>query len=279
MVEADKKAESVLGADEVSVIVQEFEDILEASPSDQVALEALAYIYESGGDRDKARDYILRLGKSIALDGDAGLAEYIYDRLQEYGVCEGSTEGAELCELIKQLMISGSTGVENLVVDSANTESAFSVMDELAFAWRLFEAGELTQDEYSRVANDLSAMASDRHLSTASVLHVLEARAFSGMERLMGFVAQNMNIPIISMGAFNIPEELHSILPLEFMIRRGVIVFDLIADDALVVIMNPVNVELRHYVERLVKRRCHYYIAVPSEFDTAIATISKSLQN
>jgi hypothetical protein len=262
-----------MGGEELAIIAREFEDILEASPRDQVALESLAFIYEANGDRDRAREYVLRLGQSIALDGDAELAAYILDRMNEYGLCEG--EGANLCELISQLMSDqGDVSISSAQNLSDDTLSTFNLMDELAFAWELFEAGELTQDEYSQVANDLSEMASDRHLSTASVLHVLESRAFGGLERLMGFVARSMNVPIITLSAFSIPEEFHTILPREFMIRRGVLVFDTIGDDALAVVMNPVNMELRRHVEALLKCRCHYYIALPSEFDSALARIS-----
>jgi hypothetical protein len=117
-------------------------------------------------------------------------------------------------------------------------------------------------------------MAADGHLSTISVLHALAARSFSGMERLMGYVAGDAKVPVVLLQLFNIQDSMHSLLPLDFMIKRGVMVFDMIGEDALVVVMNPIDTALRKQVESQLKRVCHYYISLPSEFDEVISRIS-----
>jgi len=121
-------------------------------------------------------------------------------------------------------------------------------------------------------------MSADEHLSTASVLHTLEARAFSGMERLMAYVARDAQAPIISLLSFDIQKESHSLLPVEFMVRRGAVVFDLIADDALVVVMNPYDEALRQQVQAKVGKPCHFFISLPAEFDAAIARITEAAE-
>jgi len=260
--------------DELIAVAKEFESILEVDPDDQVALETLAYIYQHVGDQAKVNEYLILLGHVIACEGDSHLADYIYERMFEHGLCEGG--GAEVCELVQQLIAKKTLADDDAfgVITGSGGSAAFKVMDELAFAWHLFKAGELTQDEYASVAHDLSEMAADGHLSTISVLHALEARSFSGMERLMGFVAQETKTPIVSLQLFNIQDSVHSVLPLDFMIKRGVIVFDMIADDALVAVMNPIDTALRKQVESLLKCVCHYYVPLPSDFDAVINHIT-----
>ncbi len=257
-------------------VAKALEQIIETVPDDLVALEMLAHIYEKTGDQDKMHKHLLSLGEVIVRDGDAHLAEYIYDRMKNIGLCEDME--ADVCKLVEQLSVRSSS-IENDSYDDlivSDSSYAFKMVDELSFAWRIFEAGELTQEEYASVAHDLSEMTADGHLSTISVLHCLEARAFGGMERVMGFVARDVKVPIVTLPLFDIKESAYSLLPIDFMIRRGVIVYDLIGDDALVVVMNPVDQALRRQVESKLKKVCHYYISLPAEFDAVIRRISEN---
>lgn len=255
-------------------VTNALEQIIETVPDDMIALEMLAYLSEIRGDLDKMQESLLKLAKAIVCEGDAELAEYIHGRMIEVGLCEDM--GEDVCRLVEQLAVKkisgGDDSFSNLIVNDSS--QAFKVMDELSFAWRLFEAGELNSSEYADVAHDLSEMAADGHLSTISVLHCLEARAFAGMERVMAFIAQDTKVPIITLSLFDIQDTTIRLLPLDFMIKRGVIVFDLIGDDALVAVMNPVDRALRKQVEMQVKKKCHYYISLPAEFDAVIQKIS-----
>ena len=253
-----------------TTVIHSLEQIIETVPDDLVALEMLAHIYEQNGEQDKMRNSLFSLGEIIVRNNDADFAEYIHDRMQNVGLCEDMGEDA--CNLIKQLSLKISSGKtvlsDELLVDDLS--GSFEVMDELAFAWRLFEAGELKQDEYSDLAKDMSEMRIGNHLSTISVLHTLDARAFGGMERVMDFIARDTKVPIVSLDLFHVKEDVFNLLPLDFIIKRGAMVYDLIADDALVVVMNPLDSALRRLIESQLKKVCHYYVSLPSEFDAVI---------
>jgi len=47
-------------------------------------------------------------------------------------------------------------------------------------------------------------------------------------------------------------------------------VFELLGTNALVVIMNPYNKQLRQDIEAAVGRKCHFFMALSSDFDQAI---------
>jgi len=257
-------------------IINSLEQIIEADPDDLVALEMLAHVCHKSGDLEKMGKYMVSLGELIVRSDETNLAGYIYDRMKEVGLCEDA--GGDVCALVEQLALKKSVvendGYDELVVNDASY--AFKVMDELSFAWRLFEAGELTQDEYAGVAKDLSDMTADGHLSTISVLHCLDARSFAGMERVMGFIAKDAKVPIVTLPLFDIQNEVLGLLPFDFMIRRGVLVYDLIGDDALVVVMNPVDATLRRQIESQLQKKCHYFISLPEEFDAVIKSIGEN---
>ncbi len=256
-----------------------FEKILEAIPDDRSSLETLSHAYEHIGDQSKTLEYLLRLGDVIVRECDAESASYLREKLEAFG--SSDEEVLRVCSSLMQLQSEAdkATPVVEVASPSAivgQSAPAFRVADELAFAWRLFEAGELTQEEYAGVAQDLSEMSTGDHLSTVSVLHVLENRAYSGMERLMGRVARDAGTPIVSLQSFAIPSDVQSLLPLEFVIRRGILVFDLIADDALVVVMNPYDKALREHVEAQLGCMCHFFISSPLEFDDAVVRIREA---
>jgi hypothetical protein len=260
---------------EVWSAIAAFEAILEAMPDDRASLETLSHAYEHIGDQAKTLEYLLRLGDVIVRDGDAEAASHIAGKLRAFG--SSDEQLAAVCERLDRLSAAADAPTADEKTPAGRSvrasSQAFRVADELSFAWRLFEAGELTQEEYASVAQDLSEMSADDHLSTASVLHTLDARAFSGMERLMGYVTRDAQTPIISLLSFDIQEEAYGLLPIEFIVRRGAMVFALMGDDALVAVMNPYDETLREQVQAKVGRPCHFFISLPSEFDAVIGKV------
>lgn len=276
---------------EVWNAIAAFEKILEVMPDDRSSLETLAHAYEHIGDQVRSLAYLLRLGEIVVRENDFEAAPHLVQKLGDYG--GGDQRAAALIEklrpLVRQAAVKEEEAAEAAAAapDEAPTPSQetptptpsrhvpvkFRVADELSFAWRLFEAGEISQDDYAAVAHDLSELAVDGHLSTVSVLHVLEHRAFAGMERVMGYISRESKTPIVSLLAFELAPEATSLLSNEFIIRRGSLVFGLIMDDAMVVVMNPFDRSLRADIETATGRKCHFFMALPSEFDAAVAAI------
>ena len=257
---------------EVWNAIAAFEKILEAIPDDRSSLETLFHAYEHIGDRARALDYLVRLVEVVTGEQDAETAAYIIEKLQEYGTSDGRIPGC----LQSLRAVTSAVTTQPAPVEAAPMQDVpvkFRVADELSFAWRLFEAGEITQEEYAAVAHDLAELSVDGHLSTVSVLHVLEGRAFSGMERVMGFVSREAKTPIISLQSFDSHTGTAALLSREFMIRRGALVFDLLKEDALVAVMNPFDRTLRADIEKATGRACHYFMVLPRDFDAAVAAV------
>lgn len=271
--------------EEVWVAIAAFEQILEAMPNDRASLEALSHAYEQIGDHTRAKDYLMRLGEVVLEEADLDAAQKTRQGLQAY--VEEDPKVRDLVDRISEVCVDQSAPAEGQaagVGDSAQMETderlrrGVSIADELAFAWSLMEAGELSQEEYAAAVQDLTEMSSAENAGTVSVLHALELKGAKNFERIMRFVARKCGTPIISLLSFDPQTAPLALLPLDYMVRRGVMVFDFIGKDALVAIMNPYDMQLRKDVEALAGRKCHFFTTQPSEFDQTVTRIRQLQQ-
>jgi len=267
---------------EIWSAITAFEQILEVLPNDRASLEALAHAYEQMGDHTKAKEYFVRFANVLLEEGDYESASSLLDKLKAY-----AQEDENVNALVKRInslvqkktssppsVVSAESILEKKVAGEEKKAAAgFNISEELALAWSLLEANQLTQDEYAGIVQDLSEMSARESVSTISVLHVLEARAFKNLEKIVAYISHKYGTPYISLSTFELRPEPVSVLPIEFIIKCGVLIFDFIGKDALAVILNPANKQLRKEVENLAQRKCHFYITLASEFDKAIEKI------
>jgi tetratricopeptide (TPR) repeat protein len=196
----------------------------------------------------------------------------------------GKEEAAEDAEPTEEAVkeaepASAAAAAPHVTTTTTGISTSFNIANELQFAWNLMQANELTQEEYSNVVQDLTDMSGTDAFVTVSVLHVLNDRGFKGFGKIMAVVSKECGTPIISLSNFDLQSVAYSLLPIDFMVRRGAIIFDLIGGDALAVIMNPYNKQLMKDVEALTGKRCHFYITTPPEFDNALNKITEDSQS
>ena len=267
---------------EVWNAITAFDQILEAMPNDRASLEALSHAYEQIGDLTKATEFFVRLGNVLVDEGDIVAASALLDRLKGMG-----SEDDEVTSLIGKIESAGggvlsvpaadAAGIAAPVAQDAqpkakkkvNVSTAFNMSEELAMAWNLMEANELTQEEYASVVQDLTEMSAGDSVATISALHVLEARGFKNLEKIITFLVEACQTPFVSLSNFDMTLDAAALLPQDFSVRRGAIVYDILGHDALAVVMNPFDKQLRKDVEALADRKCHFYLTLPSDFDRA----------
>jgi tetratricopeptide (TPR) repeat protein len=253
--------------EEILAAISGFEKILEAMPDDRASLEALAHAYDQMGQKEKARDYLLRLGEVLVEEGDVTSARELVERLLPHA--EASPLARELLGRIQSLTaerVSGPTPVQ--------VSTDFNMAEELSFAWNLLQGTQISQEEYAGIVQDLTEMCAGENIATVSVLHVLEARAFRNLEAIIAWVSRECGTPFLSMSSFDLQNQAIAALPMDFMLRRGAMVFEFLGDTALVVLMNPYDQSLRRDVEALTGKRCHFFLTMPSEFDQAIDKVT-----
>jgi len=272
--------------EEVWSAISAFEQILEAMPNDRASLEALSHAYEQISDHVRAKDYMLRLGNVLINEGDVEAARQLREKIEQYAEKDPAVQ--ELIARIEKLI--HDQGKDGALAHGAEVQPEqvpggvgervsmnFNMADELSFAWNLLEANELTQEEYASVVQDLTEMSAEDTIVPISVLHVLEGRGFKNLEKIIAAVSKECDTPIISPSSFELQPKAVSILPMNFMVRRGAILFESLGKDGLVVVMNPYNKQLRKDVETLAGRKCHFFITIPSEFDKTLEKIAEML--
>jgi tetratricopeptide (TPR) repeat protein len=271
---------------EILNAISAFESILEAMPTDRSALETLLMAYEQIGDFTKASSYLKRFANVLIEESDAGAAANIVEKL--VALAETDPEALELLERLQLLAEDapeGKAGDHNKgAAPSAPSgtvpaalRTSFNMNEELSFAYNLREAKQLSEEEYSSVMKDLTEMSSVDSSTTVSVLHVLESRQFKNLEKIIAHVAKDSASPVVYLGGFNFNPDDINLLPWDFMTGRGVFLFELIGKTALVVVMNPYDQDLRRDIRQLLGRPCHFYMALPSDFDKALVTLGEKI--
>lgn len=258
-------------ASNVREAIAAFEQILEALPDDRLALETLLDAYAEIGDRPKALEYLLRLARVVADEADADAAPKVLDRLRELGA--ENPAAVELAERLARLAAPATPAAAEPV-----RRRAVDISPELALAWNLAQAGELSQEDYAAIAHDLSENSTRTVVVPVTVQHVLYDRGFKQIDKILQFMSTNSGLPIIPLGQFDVPKEAYSLLPMDFMTRRAAIVYELMDSDALVAVLNPYDTELRDEVRRVTGRPCHFFLTTALAYDACLDRVRKAIE-
>lgn len=249
-----------------------FEKILEAIPNDRISLETLIEAYEKVGDHTRAKEYLLRLANVLIDESDEDAARDLLRKIKEYDASD-----PDIAEITARLEGHKPEKVMAMVFDEADgvDKKSVSIAEEISFAWNLLQAKKISQDEYSEIVQDLSENSTKTLSVPVSTLHVLSDRGFPGLSEVIAFASKDGKAPLIALSGFDLDMDAAALLPLDFMIKKGALIFDLMGDDGLVVILNPYDAQLRINVEDMAGKICHFFLCLPEEFDAALDKIKQ----
>jgi hypothetical protein len=276
------------GEDEVWNAILACEQILEAMPNDRHSLRTLTNAYEQVGDLVRAKEYMIRLAETVLAEEDASEAMQVRERLLTFA---DDAHAQELMALLEQLTPgqveeSGAPAQDRgparpgqpLVPSVKKVKTwQLDLNEEIALAWTLQQEKIISEEDYSGIVNDLTRLSTGEAKVTVSVLHVLHDRGFAHIDRAMNVLARKFSCPILSLASFQLPREAVVLLPIEFCVKRGALVFETMGDHALVAVLNPQDEQLRRAVEAETKRACHFYLVAPADFDAAVDRVRKVL--
>lgn len=266
-------AAAVANADsEIWSAISAFEKILEAVPTDRLAIETLADAFEKLGDRTKSGSYLLRLVDVVLLENDISSGPGLIERLEGFGREEAMLQARKRVEHMLARDAAARLAEEK---NASVVRKAADITHEVSLAWELLQEDKLTQAEYSSVVQDLSENSSKRIDVPVSVLHALTDRQFKGMDKVLTHLCKLSGLPLLVLSSFELNPEAFMLLPMDFMTRRGAIVFDLMGHDALVAVLNPIDKDLQADVKRVIKRPCHYYLCHSTDYDAVLVAIRK----
>ncbi len=257
------------------------EQILEVMPHDADALKALYSAYCNAGQDEESFDYLSRIVDVYINGGDRSLLPFIQKELERYDTKYPSETAAQKARL-RMVMADDTpeaaeeTQIRSPEKDSGSEAKEADISEELALAWRLYEENQLSQEEYSSVLHDLTEVSSKELDVPVSVLHVLQDRGFTQMNRILNYLSTRSGVPFINLSGFEFSEDVAQSLPLEIPAHEGALPFAFFGDDVLVATLNPFNNKLVDTVERTGGRRCHTYLVEPEDYDLALGRL-KSL--
>jgi hypothetical protein len=243
-----------------------------------MALETLIDAYEQINDRKKALEYTIRLAEVIEEDRDAETAPRLIEKLRAFGSSDPTAK--QMLENLQKLVVPIRKEPDPAAARKTpvTRRKVIDVTAEMALAWNLVQAGELTQEDYSNVVHDLTESSSKNVEVPVTVLHVLHDRTFKNLDKVLTFLSSQSGLPIVSLSNFELQKDTFKLLPEDFMMHRGAIVFELMGRDALVAILNPYDTELRKDVESLTGKPCHFYMVSAESYDNCLGNIRAALK-
>lgn len=251
------------------------EQILEVMPHDADALQALYGAYRKLGQDSNSFEYLNRLIDVCISEHDNSLLSFIREELVHYEELYPSEVAAQST----RLRVLADSEVEAGQVEAAQgtTEKKAAqeadISEELALAWRLYEEGQLSQEEYSSVLHDLTEISSKEIEVPVSVLHVLHDRGFTQTNRILNYLSSRSGVPCINLSHFEPNDEIACALPMEFAAHEGALPFGMLGEDLLVGVLNPFNHVLVEKVEAAANQRCHTYLVESEDYDQALGRL------
>ena len=253
------------------------EQILEVMPDDLFTLRALYETSLKLEHPEKAFAALAQLDEQARAAQNIDMIDFLLSQYEMIAHDSTEMQGriARLKEIrtVAGMMTDAAVAAAEPVLPNKSAEGGGRLDAEMALAWDLFQDEQLTQDEYSNVLHDLTDMSSNQMGVPVTVLHILNDRQFSRMERLVTHLCQKNDMPIMVLSQFEGNEEIGRQLPLDFTSSKGALPFAQVGDELLLAILNPLDKELLEEAQTLSGKRCHPYLVTPDEYDLQLGKI------
>jgi hypothetical protein len=262
------KTENVLGQ-RVMHSISMLKQILEVMPHDIEAMEVIYRAYRNIGDDDNAFAYLKRLVDVSIEDRDTGAFGFIRHELKDYA----DKKPGIVSFLQERMDVYESLDEGELLEEEVDLPNEQDLSDEFALVWRLYEEGQLDQEEYLSVLHDLMDISGRDMDVPASMLHVLNDSGFAHINRIINYLSARSGVPCISLSNFEVSEDVIGILPYKYRAHKGALPFGRLGKDLMVAVLNPFNHRLEDEIETVSGQRCHTFLVEPSDYDLALDRI------
>jgi hypothetical protein len=256
--------------------IQTFEGILEVFPEDVSALESLTVAYEQAGDAAKARECAMRLAELSEQQADWHKVHEVASHILEQS--PEDKDAAALQKKAEEILAEGgeSLQVADVAAASADVSLAMDLSGELELAWFLLQNEMINQDQYEAAISGLTeARMNPTSGASLSLLQELASMDRVYMDKIIGFLSAQTTTPYIDVSRFEIEDDVAALIPMPDAKRLGILPFDRIRKEVMVVTLNPVDESLRQTVSAYLDTRVHFFITKPHEFQAAVDRLAK----
>ena len=98
------------------------------------------------------------------------------------------------------------------------------------------------------------------------------------IDKIVDFLAAETSTPFIEVSRCAIDDAVGQLIPLEQSRRMGILTFGRLGKEVMVVVMNPVDKEMRKTLSTWLNTRIHCYLTSPDEFQAAWENLRTQIQ-
>jgi hypothetical protein len=279
--------------------IQTYESMLEVFPEDISAMEALLGAYKQAGEEGKLCQVAHTLLPLLTSGGDwrrvQEVAQAVAEVVPEDEVCRKALAEAALIlgttpapaaaegEAAAAAEVAAEGGGEPEAVPfpggrrPPTQELAFDIRCELDLAYHLLTHEAIRQAHYE-TAIDLLTESSLSATGESPLCLLQELREIDRVDigRIVDFLAAEGGLPYIEISHCECQMKAVRLLPLRQAKRLGILPFDQVGDELMVVLLNPVSKELRDRLSRQFGGRLHFFFTSPDEFTAVVNRLMES---
>ncbi len=215
---------------------------------------------------------LLALAAAIHSEGDARAAAALLPRIAIE--CAGDPAWTDAAEDLKLLIMRCYDAADGGVL----REHVLPSPEQHAYvALKLLAGEKLTPGEYLVIVDGLAASRQAPAGHLVSVLHLLRELGGRTLTDALLFLCEDSGMPWLPLRRFWPHGGSFMLLPLDYVVTRGAIAFDRLADTILVGVLNPYDQVLQSDISQHVGQPCQFYLVPPSDYDGAVSLARESV--
>lgn len=271
-----------------------FEQMLQTMPGDRTSLEFLSVAYEQVGQSEKRRDCLIRLADCLLHEKDFDNAQVIAGYLSAFSDYRPAREAVErVANEIQGPIVQAQAPREPRWQGASARAAAHAVSDtvkdaggELHALSRSAAAAEMDlvwlwkERDYlpKELCMDVLHVLTDHPVTDTplliSALALLDEQHPEWTERLMEAMQRACEMPPVPVELFELQPAATALLPAVFVQVKGALPFALMGNELLVALLNPLNKELQKEIVTRVGRPCHFFMAHPKSWQSAVSRMT-----
>lgn len=226
---------------------------------------ALFDLYMDLDDMIQAGACLVEAARRVSLGQMSDLTHFMYNHLELFS--QISPEAFDVQSRLTQIISRDETDLgKNTVHLDQRKLYKVDLIPELLLSQHLLRSHQISDPEYYILVNDLCTYSNQALSFPNTVLGVLRKRELPHEQAFIEFLTRDSGVPYIDLKLVNPTQEQISLLGPEFILVRGAVPFGEVANEPLIAVLDPFNLQLRDDVEALIQRPCHYFQAEPKGF-------------
>jgi hypothetical protein len=162
---------------------------------------------------------------------------------------------------------------------TSHNRLAFDLRGELELAWFLLQSNLITQEQYESAIGGLTESRMNTSAEASlSLLQEIRSMDRIDMEKIIDHLSAETGTPYVEISRCHISEDVAQLVPLDQCRRLGILPFGRVGKEIMVVVLNPVDKDMRRRLAAWLDAKVHFFMTSPDEFQGALDAVQNDLQ-